>query len=162
MAYYPFTGEEKKAPGDGGLIKADTRAANQASDKQSRIDFLWDSKTSQDLKDFSASNPDVNFKFSHMMSKISFTFQSSEPIYDKINKELMLSDGVNVATMVSYEIEGLGLKGTFNTADGSCVADTKRENLTITFAKENGEMKERPFPPLIVFPQAKPNEENGA
>lgn len=64
--------------------------------------------------------------------------------------------------MISYSIEGLGVKGTFNTATGVCAIDdpTEREGLEITFDKiiSDEKMKERPFPSLIVFPQTKPED----
>lgn len=165
-AYHPFVGEEGKVPGLDGIIEANTRPENQEPDKQPDIDFLWDSKTGVDKKDFSASDPNVSFTFAHKMSKLSFTFLSSEPFYDENDRSIMLSDGVDVRTMVSYEIEGLGVEGTFNTADGVCAINDTREGITITCEKitvDNEVNKydyEREFSPLIVFPQKKPDDKN--
>lgn len=168
-AYYPFTGEEKKLPGTNGVIDANTGPENQTEENRPKIDFLWDSKTGVDKKDFSAENPNVNFKFAHKMSKLTFKFQGSEPAYD--DKGIMVSDGVDVRTMVSYRIEGLGIDGTFDTATGDCnlTADSERAGLTIEFEKEPigkdeyGNYKynyqsTREFPSLIVFPQTKPKD----
>lgn len=158
-AYYPYSGSKDNAPG---IISAETSAEFQTDDKQPKIDFLWDTKTGVDQKDFSAANPNVNFTFAHKMSKISFTFQSSDPMYDPNNPTHMVSDGVDVATMISYSIEGLGVKGTFDTASGVCALDESegRQGIEIKFSKveTDEKMKERTFPSLIVFPQKKPSD----
>lgn len=165
-AYYPFTGTGGTAPGTDGIITANTRPENQESGKQPLIDFLWDSQTG-----FTATDPNVNFTFAHKMSKITFTFQSSRPFYDENDPTLMLSDGVDVRTMVSYQIEGLGVEGTFNTATGVCALDESkdREGITINFNKlpipenEDKDIKytfKREFSPIIVFPQDKPDGKN--
>lgn len=75
MAYYPYTGEKGTAPGANGIISADTRIGNQSADTQPLIDFLWDSKTNENQKDFSASKPDVTFTFAHKMSRLTFKFK---------------------------------------------------------------------------------------
>lgn len=147
-AYYPFTGEETKVPGVDGVIAANTLPENQESDTQRKIDFLWDSQTG-----FTATDTNVNFKFTHKMSKITFTFQSSDPFFDE--QGVKIADGVDVGTMISYKLEELGVEGTFNTADGVCAIDeSKHDGLEINFAKETTEMKERNFPSVIVFPQS--------
>lgn len=161
-AYYPFTGEEDKAPG---IITAKTGVENQSKENQPKIDFLWDSKTGVNKQDFSVGNPNVNFIFAYKMSKITFTFQGSEPVYDEEDPSVMLWDGVDVRTMVSYNIEGLGIEGTFNTATGVCAINDKRAGLTIDFEKETKEVEDkykykREFPSLIVFPQSKPDDKN--
>lgn len=151
-AYYPYTGVETKAPGTDGKIEAKTLPENQTPDNQKYIDFLWDSKTGVDKKDFSASNPEVKFIFAHKMSKITFTFQSSDPSYDDNN--VKIADGVDVNDMISYTLQGLGVEGTFDTATGVCAIDeSKHAGLEITFEKEATKMTERTFSPVIVFPQ---------
>lgn len=151
-AYYPFTGKEGEVPGTDGIISATTDPDNQTNENRPKIDFLWDSKTGVNKKDFSAANPNVNFTFAHKMSKLSFTFLSSGPTYD--DKGKLLSDGVDVNTMISYEIKGLGVEGTFDTTTGVCSLDEKkREGLKMTFYKIAEKMDQRPFDPLIVFPQ---------
>lgn len=162
-AYYPFTDEQGQAPGTDGIITASTGADNQSAENQPKIDFLWDSKTSVgQQKDFSATNPNVNFTFAHKMSKLTFTFKSSEPIWDDKDPTLMICNGVDVRDMNSYGIEGLGIDGTFDTATGDCAIDeTKREGLTITcqmmdIMEEDKFKYVREFSSLIVFPQMKP------
>ncbi|MDE6287600.1 MAG: fimbrillin family protein, partial [Muribaculaceae bacterium] len=95
-AYYPFTGEEGTVPGNDGLITADTRPVNQTPENRPLIDFLWDSQN-----EFTAANPDVNFTFSHKMSKLTVSF-----IY---------GEKVDVSDISAYEIIGLRHDGTFNT-----------------------------------------------
>ena len=154
-AYYPYTGTEGVAPGSDGIIHADTKIDKQSAEFQSKIDFLWDSR--KDKEDFSAGNPNVKFVFSHKMSKLTFTFLKSEPTYDN-NHEIM-ANGVDVGDMVSYEIEGLGLVGTFDTYTGVCSIDEEKEarsKLTVSFPKKTV-VHEQAMPSLIVFPQKQPD-----
>lgn len=148
-AYYPYTGEEKTVPGINGVIKANTLSENQQTNTQPKIDFLWDTQTG-----FTPTNRNVNFKFTHQMSKITFTFQSSDPVYDEV-EHIKIADGVDVSYMISYMIKDLGVEGTFNTATGVCAIDeSKHDGLEITFAKDTPGKKERSFPSIIVFPQS--------
>lgn len=144
-AYYPFTGVEDTAPGTNGVIEANTRPENQTTDNQPGIDFLWDSQTG-----LTATDPNVNFNFAHKMSKVTFTFQSSEPVVN--DNDVTLADGVDVSTMVNYTISGLRLEGTFNTATGICApkADTAAEDLAIDL---NNVEHNKALRPLILFPQ---------
>ncbi|MDE7411667.1 MAG: fimbrillin family protein [Paramuribaculum sp.] len=148
IAYYPFDGVEGSVPGVDGLISANTGPDNQTSDLQPGYDFLWDSQSG-----FTASDPKVNFTFSHKMSKITFTFISSESAY---NNGVEISKGVDVSTMVAYDLEELVVDGTFNTATGVCSVDddTPKDNrgLKIEFPK-NTVVDKEPMPSLIVFPQ---------
>lgn len=168
IAYYPFNGEEFKLPGNNGIIEAKTDSIIQDPATQHTIDFLWDSKkgygVDKDQVDFSATNTNVNFVFSHKMSKISFTFKSSKPVW---RDGIKICDGVDVRTMVSYRIEGLGIEGTFDTRTGVCAIDeTKREGLTIACEKlvtaEDAPEYDstREMNSLIVFPQEKPQDTN--
>ncbi|MDE7381478.1 MAG: fimbrillin family protein [Muribaculaceae bacterium] len=156
-AYYPFAGTEGTLPGTNGIIKADTKIDKQSSANQPKIDFLWDSR--KDKVDFSVSDPNVNFVFSHMMSKLTFTFESSEATTD--NNGVVIAEGVNVSDMISYSIEGLGLEGTFNTLTGVCAIDEslERSTLTVSFPKQTV-VPEKEMPSLIVFPQTQPTKGN--
>lgn len=158
-AYYPYSGEEGKVPGDHGVISATTDAAAQKN--LPAIDFLWDQQTDIKASDPNkTSEPNVNFKFAHKMSKITFTFLSSEPVY---KNGVEISKGVNVSDMVAYELEKLIVSGTFNTEDGVCKAKTDatedKKGLKITFEKGTAQ-NEKALPSLIIFPQELP-EENG-
>ncbi|MDE7165573.1 MAG: fimbrillin family protein [Bacteroidaceae bacterium] len=160
VAYYPYAGVEGTAPGTNGFIEANTKPDNQLADNQVWIDFLWDSKTGIGRKDFSASDPNVAFRFSHKMSKLTFTFRKSDATYDRNN--VLIAKGVDVSDMISYGIEGLGLVGTFDTATGVCAIDEEKEprsTLTISFRKGTVE-NEKAMPSLIVFPQKQPEKGN--
>lgn len=147
-AYYPFYGTEGKAPG---TITASTTADKQKMN-QPDIDFLWDTQDG-----FTAADPKVNFSFSHKMSKLTFIFISSDPAYD-INGA-MISEGVDVSTMVAYDIEKLIVDGTFDTATGVCAANDnapeETRGLKMEYNKGFAKDKE-PVPSLIIFPQALP------
>lgn len=147
-AYYPFTGTEGIAPG---IISTTTDATCQNSENQPQIDFLWDSKTNQDQKDFSASNPNVNFTFTHKMSKLTFAFKGSKEV---IENGTVIAKEVKVSDMVSYEIEGLVMDGSFDTTTGVCAIDDSAEprNLMIDVTKGSVE-DEISLSPLILFPQ---------
>lgn len=151
-AYYPFTGSEGTASG---IIEANTDADNQKPGKQQQIDFLWASLTNQDLKDFSASNPYVNFIFAHKMSKLTFAFKGSKEV---VENGIVIAPEVKVSDMVSYEIEGLVLDGTFDTATGICEIDNNAapQNLSMEFRKGDVE-EQKSLPSLIVFPQKQGN-----
>lgn len=91
------------------------------------------------------------------MSKISFTFKSSKPVE---RDGVTICDGVDVRTIVSYSIEGLGIDGIFNTATGVCALTYESERgLTIYCEKLVSDKKDfdftttRKMNPLIVFPQ---------
>lgn len=147
-AYYPFAGTEGTDPG---CIKSITNATNQTPENQPHIDFLWDSKTNQYLKDFSAGNPNVNFTFVHKMSKLMFAFVGSDEV---IENGTVIAQEVRVRDIVAYEIEGLVMDGSFDTATGICATDNtaKPDMLTIELAK--GSVEDEVFLyPLIVFPQ---------
>ena len=158
VAYYPYAGAEGTTPGTNGFITADTKIDNQSADNQPKIDFLWDAR--KDKEDFSVANPNVKFCFSHMMSKLTFTFESSEETKDK--NGVVIAEGVDVSDMISYSIEGLGLVGTFDTATGVCAIDEDKEarsTLTVDFPKQTVQNKVAQ-PSLIVFPQTKPANDN--
>lgn len=153
-AYYPFAGKEGTAPG---TIEATTGADFQTVENQPKIDFLWDTKTGVGKQDFSAGEPNVNFTFAHKMSKISFKFKGSQPVYDPSDPTVMLSRGVDVATMIEYSIKGMVLDGTFDTATGTCAIDGDTATLIQKFDPLNVTDEDfervREFPSLIVFPQ---------
>lgn len=146
-AYYPFTGEEGTAPGTDGVIESDTRPENQKPDKQLNIDYMWDSQSG-----IIAADPNVNFKFAHKMSKITFTFQSSPAIYDEFTG-IKLADKVEVSDMVSYGIEGLVLDGTFNTATGVCAVKNDVTAETLDINVKNTVEHNVAVKPIILFPQ---------
>lgn len=133
-AYYPFKGEEGTTPE---AIEANTAGINQTSEEQLTFDFLYAIK-----ENVTGSEPDVELAFSHQMSKVTLTFKSG-------------NDGTDLSKIVSYQIEGLVLEGTFDTLSGVCAvkSGSEAESLVMTFAEgtvSNG----TPLSSLIIFPQA--------
>lgn len=148
IAYYPFTGSKDIAPG---FIPARTDAEAQTMENQPKIDFLWDSRTNKDKKDFSAVNNTVNFKFAHKMSKLTFAFIGSEAVYEN---EVLIASEVKVSDIIKYEVEGLVMDGTFDTATGICATDTDAASENLIINVEKGSVEENQYlSPLIVFPQ---------
>lgn len=134
-AYYPYTDAEVEAPDEDITIAVTTDAGNQTPEKQPDIDFLY-----AKLENVTGRNPEVNFTFSHQMSKLTLTFTDG--------------DGMNVGLIDSYTVEGLVLDGTFETESGVCAANTdvgtKPAPLTmLPTTVKNGEE----LPSLILFPQ---------
>lgn len=140
-AYYPFYGEEGKAPGtEEGIIERDTRAANQTSDNQPGIDFLYAGDTEIDIID---NKPVINFSFNHKMSKLTLIFEKG-------------NEGTDISKIVSYTIDGLVLDGTFDTVNGVCAVKegAAAESLTINLSEADIVNKETvAVAPLIIFPQ---------
>lgn len=129
-AYYPFAGTKGTAPG---LIEASTIADNQTTDKQPGFDFLYAEENA------TGSEPNVNFTFSHRMSKLTLIFKNG-------------NNGTDVGKLTSYQIDGLVLDGTFDTTTGVCAANNVApESLSMT---TTGVESGRQLPSLIVFPQA--------
>lgn len=143
-AYYPFTGEEGNAPGTNGIIESNTRIDNQKPKKQPDIDFLWDSQSG-----FTAAEPNINFKFSHRMSKVTFTFQSSDAV---VIDGITIAGPVEVSDMVNYTLNGLVLDGTFNTATGECSVKSGVAAESLSVDVENVKDNVAVLP-LIIFPQ---------
>lgn len=128
-AYYPFAGPEGTAPG---IIETSTTSDYQTADEQPKFDFLY--AKAENIK---GSDPNVKFEFSHQMSKITLIFKNG--------------NGADVNKIASYQIDGLILNGTFNTATGECAAtNTDPAPLSITMGT---------VPSLIVFPQGTDNKE---
>lgn len=125
-AYYPYTGENGTSPG---VIAVNTGSANQTSVTQPNIDFLF--ATAQG----SRTNPAVDFRFDHKMSKLIFVFLADE--------------GVTLSG-IKYTLAGLSLNGTFDTGTGNTLAGTSTTDLTMNVALPgSGSMASS----LILLPQ---------
>lgn len=129
-AYYPYTGAEGESPA---IIEATTDAGRQTADEQSKFDFLYDKQ-----ENVTGAQPNVNFTFKHMMSKLTLNFING-------NK------GTDVSKITSCEIGGLILEGTFDPVSGVCSAntDTPSSVLNLTPTVTNGNVSLS----LILFPQ---------
>lgn len=134
-AYYPFTGVEKSAPD---IIEAITDAGSQTGEKQPEIDFLWARETEYHVVD---NKPEVHFQFAHKMSKVTLIFENANEV-----------DGFDVGDIVSYQIEGLVLDGSFDPATGDCSAKSDADAKTLEIDVE-GVRNGKPLPSLIIFPQ---------
>lgn len=130
-AYYPFAGPEGTVPGENGILSGSTAANNQTEAEQPKIDFLF-----AKVENVTGADPKVKFAFDHRMSKLTLTF---------IN-----GIGADVSKISSYQVDGLILGGTFDTATGVCAANGDASPLEIgVTAAKNAE----PLPSLILFPQ---------
>lgn len=129
-AYYPYTGSENLTPD---AIEATTNIERQTPAEQSKFDFLYAVK-----ENVSGAQPNINLSFSHMMSKLTFTFTNG-------------NDGTDVRKITSCTIDGLTLEGSFNPSTGACnaSASTPAASLTMTPTVAHGES----LPSLILFPQ---------
>lgn len=129
-AYYPYTGDEGTSPA---IMEASTTAERQTSEDQPEFDFLY-----ARLENVTGSTPNVEFTFSHQMSKLTFIFENG-------------NDGTDVSKITSYTIDGLVLDGTFNAETGVCaVTDVAPATLSIIPDKVENNVA---LPSLIVFPQ---------
>lgn len=125
-AYYPFT-ETSVMVAD--CITVETTSDKQTQEKQMSIDFLYATTEA------GRNNPDVNFAFSHQMSRIDFSFEGKDG--------LTLDD-------ITYTLIGLKLKGTFNTIDGTTAVVEDAPALALSQKVMAGENMRTS---LIVFPQ---------
>lgn len=129
-AYYPYSGSEDETPA---VIEATTGAERQTPGEQKQFDFLYAVK-----ENVSGSEPNVNFLFSHMMSKLTFVLKNG-------------NDGTDVSKITSCELNGLIMEGTFNPVTGACAATatTPAAPLNMTPTMENGNA----VLSMILFPQ---------
>lgn len=125
-AYYPYTGENGTDPG---IIAVNTGNEKQTATAQPTIDFLF--ATAQG----SRTEPNVNFRFDHKMSKLVFVFKADESV--------TLSD-------IQYTLDGLSLDGTFDTNTGNTLTGASTADLTVNVATPgSGNMVSS----LILLPQ---------
>lgn len=148
-AYYPFVGPEGESPA---VVSASTSADFQTKDKQPLIDFLFAGATSINT---SGDTPEVNFNFAHQMSKITFIFVNGNVGENKDVDENgdAIPSGADVSKISSYQIDGLILDGTFDTATGVCAADPETETKSLTMTA-SGVVSGEAVPSLIIFPQS--------
>lgn len=127
-AYYPYSGTEGDSPA---VIEASTPGDRQTSAEQPKFDFLY-----AVAENVTGANPNVNFTFSHKMSKLTFKFVNGNA-------------GTDVSKITTYEINGLIMDGTFNPVSGECSAKATASASTLSVsADDSGEL-----PSSIIFPQ---------
>ena len=125
-AYYPYTGKRGELAG---VINSATTADKQTAGTRSEIDYLFAEGGG------SQKQTKVNFLFTHRMCQLVLSFKAGE--------------GVNLND-ITYNLKGIVLEGTFNTATGeaSCKEKTEPSNISLHIEKAT-EMHSS----LILFPQ---------
>ena len=135
-AYYPWAGNEGTQPGTGGVIGANTGAANQSGVAQKQIDFMW-AQTKANV-----ATPTVSFTgayaFTQKMSMLTLTF--------------VKGDDVLLADLSQYKLGGITLDGQFNTIEGTAAAVGTQGDLTIGLSSVT-EGTSYKAGSLILFPQ---------
>lgn len=127
-AYYPCEGANGTRPGSDGILTKTLTATHQSPENLPAIDYLWAQQTAQ------SSSPEVNFLFSHRMSRIILRFKADD----------------GVALKATYTLTGVVTAGTFDTSTGQAKATGTASTL------ENLPMipGEQPTGTVILWPQA--------
>lgn len=111
-AYYPYEGANGTKPGSDGIITKELTVADQSPENLPAIDYLWAQQTAQ------SSNPKVEFRFSHRMSRLILNFKAGA--------------GTALPNGLTYTLTQLATEGTFDTSTGEAKATgtvSKLENL---------------------------------
>lgn len=126
-AYYPWSNQADNSE----EITADTRLQNN----QKKFDFLWSQASG------SKENPDVEFKFSHRMTKLVITVNTGVAMdFNQIKTGL-------------FSFEGMRHIGSFNTTDGSTSADSGSSVWSFSEFADINDTEKTITISLIVFPQ---------
>ena len=134
-AYYPYEAA-------GGTIPKTIAAADQTTDAQKDIDYMYASGAKA-----SKTNPEVKFidngagqdcRFQHRMVRLNLTFNKGKD--------------TDLTKMTDFTVKGLKMEGTFNTTDGAATATATAAaaDLTITETPVSSDTYSRS---LILFPQ---------
>lgn len=108
-AYYPYEGANGTKPGNNGVITRTLTAAHQSPENLPAIDYLWAQRTAQ------SSNPKVDFRFSHRMSRLILNFKAGA--------------GTALPNGLTYTLTQLATEGTFDTSTGEAKATGTVSNL---------------------------------
>lgn len=130
-AYYPCEGANGTRPGSDGILTKTLTATHQSPENLPAIDYLWAQQTAQ------SSSPEVNFLFSHRMSRVILRFKAGDGV-------VFPADGP------TYTLTGVVTAGTFDTSTGQAKATGTASTL------ENLPMipGEQPTGTVILWPQA--------
>ena len=115
-AYYPCEGANGTRPGSDGILTKTLTATDQSPENLPVIDYLWAQQTAQ------SSSPEVDFLFSHRMSRITLRFKAGTGV-------VFPADGP------TYTLTGVSTAGTFDTSTGEAKATgtaSTLENLPTT------------------------------
>lgn len=132
-AYYPCEGANGTRPGSDGIFTKTLTATDQSPENLPAIDYLWAQQTAQ------SSSPEVDFLFSHRMSRIILRFKAGAGV-------VFPADGP------TYTLTGVSTAGTFDTSTGEAKATgtaSTLENLPTTIT-----IGVRPTSTVILWPQA--------
>ena len=99
-AYYPCEGANGTRPGSDGILTKTLTATHQSPENLPAIDYLWAQQTAQ------SSSPEVDFLFSHLMSRIILRFKAD----------------ADVVFLATYTLTGVVTAGTFDTSTGQAKA----------------------------------------
>ena len=108
-AYYPYEGANGTKPGSDGIITKNLTAAHQSPENLPAIDYLWAQRTAQ------SSDPKVDFRFSHRMSRLILNFKAGA--------------GTALPNGLTYTLTQLATEGTFDTSTGEAKATSTVSNL---------------------------------
>lgn len=139
-AYYPYAEA-------GGTITKTIAAADQETDAQKKIDYMFASGAKA-----SKANPEVKFidlsgdngsdaRFKHCMSQVILTFKQGED--------------TDLKNMTDFTVRDLKMVGTFNTADGTATATS--DAATDLKIKQTPTASDTYTRSLILFPQTVSN-----
>lgn len=132
-AYYPCEGANGTRPGSDGILTKNLTATDQSPENLPVIDYLWAQQTAQ------SSSPEVDFLFSHRMSRIILRFKAGAGV-------VFPADGP------TYTLTGVSTAGTFDTSTGEAKATgtaSTLENLPTTITTGG-----QPTGTVILWPQA--------
>lgn len=108
-AYYPYEGANGTKPGSDGIIMKNLTVADQSPENLPAIDYLWAQQTAQ------SSDPKVDFRFSHRMSRLILNFKAGA--------------GTALPNGLTYTLTQLATEGTFDTSTGEAKATSTVSNL---------------------------------
>lgn len=133
-AYYPYDA-------NGGTISKTITAAEQETEAQKKIDYMFASGAKASKKspvaNFTFPEGGTDARFKHCMSQVIFTFKQGAD--------------TDLKGMTDFTVSGLKMAGTFNTADGTATATADAAaDLKITETPSQSDTHTRS---LILFPQ---------
>lgn len=131
-AYYPCEGVNGTKPGSEGILTKEITATDQSPANLPAIDYLWAQQTAQ------SSSPEVDFLFSHRMSRIILNFKAGDGV-------------VFPAEGPTYTLTGVATAGTFDISTGEAKATGTASTLENLPASITGG---QPTGTVILWPQA--------
>ena len=116
-----------------GVISSETKAENQTTTNQPKIDYLW-----ANTQTATGENPNVTFQFAHKMCKLTL--------------KLVQGNDVTISQVTKYSLSGLVLEGTFDTTNGTAAAKTDGASTQDLEMEVSGVTSDSEYS-LILYPQ---------